>query len=206
MNVFLIVVAVALAVACAVVVTLLAAQRRRAAEAARESGAALAAAVARAETAERARDAEREARERESVERAKAEAALEAERRSVADKVRSQEQMEKALREQFRALAGDVLGEQSRRFKAENLESMDVILKPVVPYVVRRRVNSVVELFRARRKLGAEVERQRDQLLLHYRYDLGMKQEDIAARLQISQVQVSRMEKRILQDLRQKGT
>ena len=43
---------------------------------------------------------------------------------------------------------------------------MDVIFKPVVPYMVRRRVNSVVELFQARRKLGAEVERQRDQLLI----------------------------------------
>lgn len=43
---------------------------------------------------------------------------------------------------------------------------MDVIAKPVVPYVVRRRVDSVVELFQARRKLGAEVERQRDQLIL----------------------------------------
>ena len=43
---------------------------------------------------------------------------------------------------------------------------MDVISKPVVPYVVRRRVDSVVELFRARRMLGAEVERQRDQLML----------------------------------------
>ena len=50
--------------------------------------------------------------------------------------------------------------------EAYSLGVMDVILKPVVPYVVRRRVNSVVELFRARRMLGAEVERQRDQLLL----------------------------------------
>lgn len=50
--------------------------------------------------------------------------------------------------------------------EAYGLGVMDVILKPVVPYMVRRRVNSVVELFRARRKLGAEVERQRDQLLL----------------------------------------
>lgn len=49
---------------------------------------------------------------------------------------------------------------------AYELGVMDVILKPVVPYVVRRRVNSVVELFRARRRLSAEVERQRDQLLL----------------------------------------
>ena len=37
---------------------------------------------------------------------------------------------------------------------------------------------------------------QREQLLLHYRYDLGMKQEEIAKKLQISQVQVSRLEKR----------
>lgn len=53
--------------------------------------------------------------------------------------------------------------------EAYELGVMDVILKPVVPYVVRRRVNSVVELFRARRRLGAEVERQRDQLLLQTR-------------------------------------
>ena len=50
--------------------------------------------------------------------------------------------------------------------EAYELGVMDVILKPVVSYVVHRRVNSVVELFRARRRLGEEVERQRDQLLL----------------------------------------
>lgn len=50
--------------------------------------------------------------------------------------------------------------------EAYELGVMDVIFKPVVPYIVQRRVNSVVELFRARRRLGAEVERQRDQLLL----------------------------------------
>lgn len=49
--------------------------------------------------------------------------------------------------------------------EAYELGVMDVIFKPVVPYIVKRRVDSVVELFRARRKLGAEVERQRDQLL-----------------------------------------
>lgn len=43
---------------------------------------------------------------------------------------------------------------------------MDVISKPVISYLVERRVNSVVELFRGRRRLSAEVERQRDQLLL----------------------------------------
>ena len=49
--------------------------------------------------------------------------------------------------------------------EAYQLGVMDVISKPVVPYVVQRRVNSVIELFRARRQLGAEVERQRDKLL-----------------------------------------
>ena len=49
--------------------------------------------------------------------------------------------------------------------EAYELGVMDVIYKPVVPFLVRRRVNSVVELFRARRLLGAEVERQREELL-----------------------------------------
>lgn len=49
--------------------------------------------------------------------------------------------------------------------EAYSLGVMDVISKPIVPYVVQRRVDSVVELFRARRRLGAEVERQREKLL-----------------------------------------
>lgn len=44
----------------------------------------------------------------------------------------------------------------------------------------------------------------RDQLLLHYRYDLSMKQEDIAVKLQVSQVQVSRLEKKILKKLKER--
>lgn len=73
---------------------------------------------------------ERIAREAEQMARVKAETELEAERRSIADKVRSQEELQQSLKEQFRTLAGDVLGEQSRRFKEENRESMDIILKP----------------------------------------------------------------------------
>lgn len=42
---------------------------------------------------------------------------------------------------------------------------MDVISKPVIPYVVQRRVNSVVELFRARKQLGNVVEQQQSELL-----------------------------------------
>ena len=43
--------------------------------------------------------------------------------------------------------------------EAYELGVMDVVFKPVVPYIIRRRVNSVVELFQARRRLGAEVAR-----------------------------------------------
>ena len=57
--------------------------------------------------------------------------------------------------------------------EAYELGVMDVILKPVVPFLVRRRVNSAVELFQARRRLGAEVERQRDQLLLQAQHPAG---------------------------------
>ena len=49
--------------------------------------------------------------------------------------------------------------------EAYELGVMDVIIKPVVPYVVLRRVNSVVELFRARRILGNKVEEQQSELL-----------------------------------------
>lgn len=50
--------------------------------------------------------------------------------------------------------------------EAYELGVMDVITKPVVPYVVQRRVNSVVELFRSRKILGNKVEEQQSELLL----------------------------------------
>lgn len=49
--------------------------------------------------------------------------------------------------------------------EAYELGVMDVIEKPVVPYVVRRRVGSVVELFAARRRLSSVVFRQQAELL-----------------------------------------
>lgn len=54
--------------------------------------------------------------------------------------------------------------------------------------------------------LQEEIQRldQRDQLLLHYRYDLSMKQDEIAKRLGVSQVQVSRLEKKILSKLKER--
>lgn len=49
--------------------------------------------------------------------------------------------------------------------EAYRLGVMDVILKPVTPYVVLRRINSIVELFRARKRLGNRVEQQNIKLL-----------------------------------------
>ena len=49
--------------------------------------------------------------------------------------------------------------------EAYSLGVMDVISKPVVPYLVRRRVRSVIELFQARRQLSRTVESQRERLL-----------------------------------------
>ena len=49
--------------------------------------------------------------------------------------------------------------------EAYQLGVMDVISKPVLPFVVRRRVESVIELFQARRRLGEKVESQQADLL-----------------------------------------
>ncbi len=49
--------------------------------------------------------------------------------------------------------------------EAYALGVMDVISKPVIPYIVQRRVNSVVELFQARKLLSNKVEEQQSELL-----------------------------------------
>lgn len=49
--------------------------------------------------------------------------------------------------------------------EAYHLGVMDVILKPVTPYIVLRRINSIVELFRARKRLDNRVEQQNLKLL-----------------------------------------
>lgn len=49
--------------------------------------------------------------------------------------------------------------------EAYNLGVMDVIQKPVEPYVVLRRVQSVIELYQARKRLSGQVESQAAQLL-----------------------------------------
>ncbi len=148
MEIVYIIVAAVLAVVCAVLATLLVG-RRREIEAARQQISQLEADVQRGEqrlTLEsEALAAERREREREQMARIKAESDLEAERRTMAERLRSQQDMERSVREQFRALAGDVLGEQSRRFKEENRESMDVILKPFKDNIMefRTRVESI---------------------------------------------------------------
>lgn len=126
-----------LAIASATLLTLFLSQRRRNEElhqAIIEANEATAKAEAELSTQTKALlhniEQERIAREAEQMARVKAETELEAERRSIADKVRSQEELQQSLKEQFRTLAGDVFGEQSRRFKEENRESMDIILKP----------------------------------------------------------------------------
>ena len=133
---YLIAIAV-LAIASATLLTLFLSQRRRNEELHRiiiEANEATAKAEAELSSQTKALlhniEQERAAREAEQMARVKAETELEAERRSIADKVRSQEELQQSLKEQFRTLAGDVLGEQSRRFKEENRESMDIILKP----------------------------------------------------------------------------
>ena len=49
--------------------------------------------------------------------------------------------------------------------QAYQLGVMDVIRKPIVPFVVKRRVESVIELFQARRRLSYVVEDQRSELI-----------------------------------------
>lgn len=57
-----------------------------------------------------------------------------------------------------------------------DLGAMDVISKPIVPYFVLRRVNSVIELFEARRKLEYRVEQQAEELLDKTRQILELNQ------------------------------
>ena len=48
--------------------------------------------------------------------------------------------------------------------EAYSLGVMDVISKPVVPFVVERRINSVIELFQARERLRMVVEQQQERM------------------------------------------
>lgn len=48
--------------------------------------------------------------------------------------------------------------------EAYGLGVMDVIAKPVIPFIVKRRVETVIELFRVRRRLEDSVERQQSEI------------------------------------------
>ena len=62
-----------------------------------------------------------------------------------------------------------ITGETDTRIikRAYELGVMDVISKPISSYMVQRRVNSVIELFTARKRLSSVVGQQKDQLLKH---------------------------------------
>jgi DNA recombination protein RmuC len=137
-----------LLVACAVLVTLLVGRNRDIAlqqQRLNELSEELVAADNRIAEAQNTADQFRRQREAEQIARVKAEADLAAERRSAEERERQQQDLERSVREQFKALAGDVLGEQSRRFKEENRESMDLILKPFKDNIAefRTRVESI---------------------------------------------------------------
>ena len=135
-------------VACAVLLTLLLGQRRRTQSLENQlvtSAEALTQAQQAHDAEQTAREVERVEREAAQIARVKAETELEAERRARAEREEQQQDIERLMREQFRALAGDIMGEQSRRFKEENRESMDLILKPFKDNIVefRTRVENI---------------------------------------------------------------
>ena len=65
--------------------------------------------------------------------------------------------------------------------EAYELGVMDVIGKPVVPYVVLRRTQSVIELYQARRRLRRTVESQQARLLQQAKQIIGLNQGMIEA-------------------------
>ena len=148
MEIVYIVIITLLVVACAVLLTLFIGQRRRVQSLDNQ----IVASQEALRQVQLARDAEqsayealREAREQEQIARVRAETELAAERRSKVEREEQQQEVERLMREQFRALAGDIMGEQSRRFKEENRESMDLILKPFKDNIMefRTRVENI---------------------------------------------------------------
>lgn len=148
MDIIYIVIIAVLVVACAVLLALFVGERRRV-QALDSQVAASDDALRQAQQAlaleQTAHEAERTQREAVQMARIKAETELEAERRSRVEREEQQQDVERLMREQFRALAGDIMGEQSRRFKEENRESMDLILKPFKDNIMefRTRVENI---------------------------------------------------------------
>ena len=74
-----------------------------------------------------------------------AQARLEAAEQRMAEARAEREKMEETFRTQFKNLANDILGEQSRTFKETNREALDVLLKPFRDNIVefRERVEKI---------------------------------------------------------------
>ncbi len=126
MNIVLIVIAVLLAVACFVLVMRLQTLRREKRQLLLDREAAQ---TARQAAEQRCQNSEMEVRT--WVERGTlAQARLEEAERRLSEEKAEREKMEERLREQFKNLANDILGEQSRSFKETNREALDVLLKP----------------------------------------------------------------------------
>ena len=97
----------------------------------------LAARVGERSAAEEALAAERAAAERlrgevadERIARVRVESELAALREREHTSRRDREELERTMTAQFRSLAGEIFGEQSREFRRTNRESLDMLLKP----------------------------------------------------------------------------
>ena len=148
MNTGIVVVLLSLGVVCAVLGLLLLSLRR---DNARLSDERAAADEARrlAEESRRVSEEKSAAAEieiRTLVERSTlAQARLEAAEQRMAEARAEREKMEETFRTQFKNLANDILGEQSRTFKETNREALDVLLKPFRDNIVefRERVEKI---------------------------------------------------------------
>ena len=148
MNTGIVVVLLSLGVVCAVLGLLLLSLRRDNARLSDERAAAdearRLAEESRRVSEEKAAAAEIEIRT--LVERSTlAQARLEAAEQRMAEARAEREKMEETFRTQFKNLANDILGEQSRTFKETNREALDVLLKPFRDNIVefRERVEKI---------------------------------------------------------------
>ena len=148
----------------------------------REASVRLSAAEARLAAAEQAATAEKELRQRYeqqvqtlAEQRTRTEAELAALRASSATEIAAlreknaeeraaekaeREQIEERFRAQFRNLANEILGEQSKHFKQTNKESLDILLKPFRENITefRKRVEDIYTTQTAQRgELKAEL-------------------------------------------------
>ena len=162
MNTGIVVVLLSLGVVCAVLGLLLLSLRR---DNARLSDERAAADEARrlAEESRRVSEEKSAAAEieiRTLVERSTlAQARLEAAEQRMAEARAEREKMEETFRTQFKNLANDILGEQSRTFKETNREALDVLLKPFRDNIVefRERVEKIYSSENEQRELNRRI-------------------------------------------------